>query len=151
MQKIVAILPMRDGSQRVINKNSRVINGKHLYEYIIDKLLNFNLISKIIINTDIEMVHEKYISNNKIILVRRNNNLKGNCDINLVISDSIKNIEADLFIQVHATNPLFKSTSLKKAIIKPSLYKERLLFKDRFSSKLKFFEDLIKSKAKYNK
>ena len=63
MQKIVAILPMRDGSQRVINKNSRVINGKHLYEYIIDKLLNFNLISNIIINTDIEMVHEKYISN----------------------------------------------------------------------------------------
>ena len=56
MQKIVAILPMRAGSQRVIN-------GKHLYEYIIDKLLNFNLISNIIINTDIEMVHEKYISN----------------------------------------------------------------------------------------
>ena len=116
MQKIVAILPMRDGSQRVINKNSRVINGKHLYEYIIDKLLNFNLISNIIINTDIEKVHEKYISNNKILLVRRNNNLKGNCDINLVIADSIKNIDADLFIQVHATSPLFKITSLKKAI-----------------------------------
>ena len=59
MQKIVAILPMRDGSQRVINKNSRVINGKHLYEYIIDKLLNFNLISNIIINTDIQMGHAK--------------------------------------------------------------------------------------------
>ena len=116
MQKIVVILPMRAGSQRVINKNSRVINGKHLYEYIIDKLLNFNLLSNIIINTDIEKVHEKYISNNKIILVRRNNNLKGNCDINLVIADSIKNIDADLFIQVHATNPLFKITSLKKAV-----------------------------------
>ena len=116
MQKIVAILPMRDGSQRVINKNSRVINGKHLYEYIIDKLLNFNLLSNIIINTDIEKVHEKYISNNKILLVRRNNNLKGNCDINLVIADSIKNIDADLFIQVHATNPLFKITSLEKAV-----------------------------------
>ena len=40
---------------------------------------------------------------------------------------------------------------LKNATIKPSLYNERLLFEDKFSSKEKFLEDFIKSKAKYNK
>ena len=41
---------------------------------------------------------------------------KGNCNINLVIKDTIENIEADLFIQIHATNPLFKIPTLEKAI-----------------------------------
>ena len=140
MQKIVAILPMRAGSQRIINKNSRIINGKYLYEYIINKLLDFNLISNIIINTDIEKVHEKYILNNKINLIKRNNNLKGNCDINLVIADSIENIDADLFIQVHATNPLFKSTSLKKAI---SFYFENKMKYDSLFSVTKLYKRFL--------
>ena len=41
MKNIVVILPMRSGSQRVINKNSQIIKGKYLYKYIIDKLLSF--------------------------------------------------------------------------------------------------------------
>ena len=115
-KNIVAILPMRSGSKRVINKNSRIINGKKLYEYIIDKLINTKIINNIIINTDIDTVHKKYSSFNKITLINRKDNLKGNCNINLVIEDSIKDFDADLFIQVHATNPLFKINTLEKAI-----------------------------------
>ena len=99
MKNIVVILPMRSGSQRVINKNSRIIKGKHLYEYIIDKLLSFSIISKIVINTDIESVNKKYNSNSKIKLIKRSENLRGNCDINLVISESIKIIESDLLFK----------------------------------------------------
>jgi len=115
-KKIVAILPMRSGSQRVINKNSRLIKSKHLYEYIIDKLLSFDIINKIIINTDIDKVNNQYKDNEKIHLIERNPSLKGNCDINLVIADSIKDFNSDLFIQVHATNPLFKNQTLNEAI-----------------------------------
>ena len=49
-------------------------------------------------------------------LMKRSNNLKGNCNINLVINDCINKINADLYIQVHATNPLFKSKTLENAI-----------------------------------
>ncbi len=115
-KKIIAILPMRAGSQRVINKNARIINEKPLYEYTIDKLLNFNLISNIIINTDIQEVHKKYLSNKKIKLIERSGNLRDNCNINLVIEETIKHIKADLFIQVHATNPLFSLSTLESAI-----------------------------------
>jgi len=116
MKNIVVILPMRSGSQRVINKNSRIIKGKYLYEYIVDKLLSFSIISKIVINTDIESVHKKYHSNSRIKLIKRSENLRGNCDINLVISESINIIESDLFVQVHATNPLFNLSTLENAI-----------------------------------
>ena len=40
---------------------------------------------------------------------------------------------------------------LRKATKKPSLNNERLLFAERFLSKSKFFENLTRSKAMYNK
>ena len=48
--------------------------------------------------------------------MKRRNDLKGNCNINLVIDDCINKNEADVYIQVHATNPLFESKTLEKAI-----------------------------------
>ena len=116
MKKIIALLPMRAGSQRVINKNTRKINGKYLYEFVLEKLIKSDLISLILINTDISQVKQKYHNNNKIRLIERSEKLKGNCDINLVIADSIKDFEADLFIQTHVTNPLYKLETLKRAI-----------------------------------
>jgi len=136
-KKIVAILPMRSGSQRVINKNSRLIKNKHLYEYIVDKLLDFDNINKIIINTDIEKVNNQYKNNKKIHLIERNPLLKGNCDINLVIADSINNIDADLFIQVHATNPLFNNSTLNQAI---SFYFDNIDTYDSLFSVTKIFK-----------
>lgn len=135
--KIIAILPMRSGSQRVINKNSRLIKNKHLYEYIINKLLNLDIISKIIINTDIDTVHQKYKDNNKIHLIERDQSLKGNCDVNLVIENSIYDIEANLFIQVHATNPLFSNRTLTDAI---NFYFENIEKYDSLFSVTKIFK-----------
>ena len=69
MKKIIALLPMRAGSQRVINKNTRKINGKYLYEFVLEKLIKSDLISLILINTDISQVKLKYPHNNKIRLI----------------------------------------------------------------------------------
>ena len=59
---------MRAGSQRVKRKNERIINGKYLYEYIVDTLLHAKLVGNIIINTDITSVSNKYSENKKIII-----------------------------------------------------------------------------------
>ena len=52
-KNITAIIPMRAGSQRVKNKNTRLVNGRHLFEYIIDTVLKLNEVNEILINTDI--------------------------------------------------------------------------------------------------
>ena len=44
-----------------------------------------------------------------------------------------------------------QALGLRKATKKPSLNNERLLFVEKLLSKSKFFEDLNKSKAMYNK
>lgn len=115
-KKVTAILPMRAGSQRVKGKNERRINNKFLYEYIVGSILNADRVSNIIINTDIESVNEKYSSNNKINIIERSNRLTGNCNMNDVIAKTLEKIEYDMFIQVHATNPMLKSETIDRAI-----------------------------------
>jgi CMP-N-acetylneuraminic acid synthetase len=115
-KQITAILPMRAGSQRVKGKNERIINGKYLYEYIVDTLLHAKLVGNIIINTDIKNVTEKYYANSQIKIVKRPNHLKGNINMNLVIDQTLDHTEDEYFVQVHATNPLLKATTIDRAI-----------------------------------
>lgn len=115
-KKINAIVPMRDGSQRVLKKNTRVIAGKPLYEYLLDKLDNSKYIDKIIITTDIDEVIQKYQGQENFLVLQRPRELQDNCDMNLVLQDCLNKVVGDFFIQLHVTNPLLSVETIDKAI-----------------------------------
>ncbi|MCE2915673.1 MAG: hypothetical protein LW768_09035, partial [Rubrivivax sp.] len=50
--KIVALLPMKANSERVVGKNFRDFNGKPLFRWILDTLLSVGDIDRVVINTD---------------------------------------------------------------------------------------------------
>ena len=55
-KKIIAVIPIRKGSQRVPNKNFKEFwNGKNLLELKIETLKSIHLIDEIIVNTDSEL------------------------------------------------------------------------------------------------
>ena len=116
--KITAILPIRGGSQRIKDKNIYLIKNKPLYEYILETILSSSLIDKIVINTDIQEIITKHKDNPKIVFIERDRSLRGNCSMNLVIEDTLDKIDAEHFIQVHATNPLLKIDTIEKGIHK---------------------------------
>jgi len=124
-KKITAIIPMRAGSQRVKNKNIRIVNGRYLFEYIIDTILKLNEVTEILINTDISTIKNVINDCNKIKFIDRPENMKGNCNINDVIENSIRHTENDYFIQVHVTNPLLTHQTLGKAIARYFKYCEK--------------------------
>ena len=109
---MIAILPLRKNSKRLLNKNIKKINRKPLYTYIIDTLLRSKEIKQIIITTDYNLK----INNKKIVLIKRPKNLRGNCSMNLVIKDVLEKISEENFIQTHATSPLLKEGTIDKAI-----------------------------------
>jgi|TARA_Y100000310_G_scaffold344317_1_gene456376 CMP-N-acetylneuraminic acid synthetase len=113
---MLAILPIRAGSQRVKNKNIISINGKELYTYIVETLKNVEQIDKIIINTDYELIRQNYKNDPKIYVMSRDNDLKGNCNINLVIEQVLNSFKGENFIQTHATNPLLQSKTISDGI-----------------------------------
>lgn len=107
-----AILPLRKNSKRLKNKNIKKINGKLLYLFILEKLIKSKLIKKIILTTDYKI---KY-SHKKLIVIKRPKKLVGNCNMNLVIKDVLNKFDHNEFIQVHATSPLLKKTTIEKGI-----------------------------------
>ena len=58
---ISAIVPIKKESQRVPNKNFKMINGKPLFFWIISSLNASNYIDEIVINCDESFVEEKNI------------------------------------------------------------------------------------------
>ncbi len=110
---MIAILPIRKNSKRLINKNIKKINNKPLYKYILNTLIKSSKIKKIIISTDYNLKIKK---NKKIKILTRPKNLRGNCNMNLVIEDVLNKVDGKYFLQTHATSPLLKIVTLDNAI-----------------------------------
>ena len=114
--RMLAILPIRAGSQRIKNKNIRSVKNKPLFTYIVETLKKVNQIEKIIINTDYKIISDIYLGDDKVVVMDRDEKLRGNCNINLVIEQVIQSYSCEYFIQTHATNPLLKSITISTAI-----------------------------------
>ena len=56
--KIVAMIPARLGSKRIINKNLRLLNGKPLISYIVESAKKSNAFDDIYINSESEIFKE---------------------------------------------------------------------------------------------
>ena len=68
MKKLVAVVPIRKGSQRVKNKNFREFSGENLLIHKINLLKKLNGIDDIIINTDSDAIS---ISKNDVSFLKR--------------------------------------------------------------------------------
>ncbi len=116
---IVALLPMKAHSARVSEKNFRDFNGKPLFRWILDTLLEISEISKIVINTDArEILGEKGLIDAKRIQIRdRSANLCGDfVSMNRILEDDIKHVPADRYLMTHTTNPLLKTSTIRRAL-----------------------------------
>ena len=116
--KIAALVPMRHHSIRVPEKNFRIIAGKPLFHYIITTLLDVKEIDHIVVDTDSEKIInglQKDFPTVKI-LKRPEHLCADTIPMNEILLYDTGQIEADLFLQTHSTNPLLKSESISKAI-----------------------------------
>ncbi len=112
---------MKANSERVKGKNFKNFCGKPLFKWVLDKLLDINEISEVIINTDAqEILYENGMEDNEKILVRnRRKEICGDLvSMNLIINDDVQNIDADIYLMTHTTNPLISIDTIKKAISK---------------------------------
>ena len=118
--KFTALLPIKAESQRVPNKNFKILNNKSLFEWILEKLISINEIDQVIINTDaVNKVKNKlgYRINKKIIIKERIDKLIGNeISMNKIIKDDLKDSKNDNIIMTHATNPLLTKGFIVKCI-----------------------------------
>jgi CMP-N-acetylneuraminic acid synthetase len=118
-KKIVALLPMKANSERVRGKNFKNFDGKPLFKWILDTLLAIEFIDLIVINTDAKDILEQngLIKNDRIIIRDRKKELCGDMvSMNLVLADDIENVDADLYLMTHTTNPFLSKNTIIDAL-----------------------------------
>ncbi len=117
---MICLLPMKDHSSRVKDKNVRLIRGKPLFFYILNTLLEVDGIDKIAIDTDSERIKEwinKLFDTNKIDIIERPPHLIGdNVPMNSIIAYDMEKYDDNFFMQTHSTNPLLKRETIERAI-----------------------------------
>ena len=118
-KRIVALLPMKANSERVKGKNFREFCGKSLFRWILDTLLDVEEIDQIIINTDARhiLAENGLVESERLAIRDRKEEICGDqVSMNHIIADDIANVEADIYLQTHTTNPLLSAATIKNTL-----------------------------------
>jgi CMP-N-acetylneuraminic acid synthetase len=117
-QKVTALVPIKEHSERVNGKNFRDFCGKPLYHHIIHTLDKTYAIDEIIINTDSDRIKaEAPKLSPKIKIHERTEELCGDfVSTNKIFEYDLANSDSDLYLQTHATNPLLKAETIAQAL-----------------------------------
>ncbi len=118
MAEINALVPMRHHSQRVPEKNFRLLAGKPLYTYILSTLLRVPEISRIYVNTDSPVLKEGIPARfPSVHILERPEALSGDeVSMNKIIEHDTGLVSSDYYLQTHSTNPLLKPQTISRAI-----------------------------------
>jgi CMP-N-acetylneuraminic acid synthetase len=125
--KIVALLPMKANSERVRGKNFRDFNGKPLFRWILDTLLSIETIDRVVINTDARQILADHglVDSPRILIRDRRPEICGDfVSMNLVLADDVANVDSDIYVMTHTTNPLLSAESVRGSI---DLYRKSVL------------------------
>jgi CMP-N-acetylneuraminic acid synthetase len=117
--RVVALLPIKAHSEQVKKKNCRDFCGRPLYHHILKVLDRTEPIDHIIIDTDsIRVMQEAPGLSKKVSIVERPPHLRGDhTSMNDVLAHDLTRVDADIYIQTHATNPLLTSATIVSALL----------------------------------
>lgn len=117
-QRIVALIPMRADSKRVPNKNIRSFNGKPLYFHIIRTMLECPLIDEVVVDTNSPKIMEEVPKQfDRVTVIPRPENLcEDTIPMNDILLHDVQQVEADWYVQTHATNPLLQAETITRAL-----------------------------------
>lgn len=117
--RVVALLPMKANSERVPGKNFKPLGDKPLFKWMLDTLLEVDLIDKVVINTDAKdiLLKNGLYESERVLIRERKLELCGDfVSMNKILADDIEAIDAKLYLMTHTTNPMLSSTTIQSAI-----------------------------------
>ncbi len=117
--RIVALLPMKAHSERVKGKNFRDFCGKPLFRWMLDTLLEIKEIDQVVINTDARhiLAENGLIETDRVMIRDRKPEICGDfVSMNLILADDVANLDADIYLMTHTTNPLVSTDTIRDAL-----------------------------------
>jgi CMP-N-acetylneuraminic acid synthetase len=116
--QVTAIVPMRHSSERVKGKNYRELGDKPLFRHVVDTLLEATSIDLVVIDTDsptIREIAEEQLP--EVLVLERPEHLRdGEIPMNSVLLNTIAQLDGDVFLQTHSTNPFIAAETVDAAV-----------------------------------
>lgn len=115
---LVAFVPMRHDSERVVGKNFRPLAGRPLYHHIITTLMEVPQIDRIVVDTDSPVIAADAASAfPEVQILDRPEHLRGgDVPMTEVLLHDIDVVEAELYLQTHSTNPMLTAGTISEAV-----------------------------------
>jgi CMP-N-acetylneuraminic acid synthetase len=109
---------MRHHSQRVPQKNYRLLDGKPLYQHILTTLLAVPELTRIVVDTDSPVIVAGITEFFPAVeVIERPEELRADdVSMNTILQYDISRAPSDFYLQTHSTNPLLRAETLSKAI-----------------------------------
>ncbi|MBJ6367897.1 RraA family protein [Snuella sedimenti] len=114
--KIVAFLPAKGNSDRIENKNVKILDGKPLFLRQLEKLVACDFIDEVYLDTESDFIID-LASEVDCRILRRDPALASNViDGHKLFYNEVSQVEADVYIQLLATSPFIKIETIKKGL-----------------------------------
>jgi len=118
MTRTVAVVPMRHTSERVPGKNYRPLAGIPLYHHVVRMMISVSEIDLIVVDTDSEFIISDCTEHfPSVKVLRRPEHLRdGGIAMNTVLLNTLEQVDADIVLQTHSTNPFLTAQTVSAAL-----------------------------------
>jgi len=120
MKTIYAFVPARAGSERIKNKNIKLLGSKPLIQYTLDQIKNSNYINKTFISTDYDNLEKKLKNDNSVNLIKRPKKISksNSLDIDWILHtlSKLENDMPDIIVLLRPTSPFRSSEFIDDSI-----------------------------------
>lgn len=114
--KVVAFLPAKGTSERIESKNLKLLNGKPLFLHTLEKLCDCDFIDEVYLDSESDEILN-YASHLPYIPLKRDPALANNkTDGHQMFYNEVRQVDADIYIQILGTSPFIKPETIKKGI-----------------------------------
>lgn len=114
--KVVAFVPAKGSSSRIESKNVKLLDGKPLFLYTLEKLMQCDFIDEVYLDTESEEIIA-LASEVPCKIMRRDPALASNkTDGHQLFMNEVKHTNADIYIQVLGTSPFIEIETLRKGV-----------------------------------
>lgn len=114
--KTVAFLPAKGSSNRIENKNIKLLDGKPLFLHSLEKLLSCDFIDEVFLDTESESL-SSFASHIDFSLLKRDPALASNStDGHLLFHNEAKHAKADIYIQLLCTSPFISVDTIRRGV-----------------------------------
>lgn len=120
--KIIAIMPIKLNNERLPGKNIKLLGEKPLIQYALDELLKIKMCDEIYVYCSDETIC-RYLPQGVTFLKREKDLDLPSSNFSQIFDRFRKEIEAEIYVYMHATAPYVSAATMKECIEKVQSYK----------------------------